>query len=858
MFKNSKSIYLSAIAGVILLLFLGVYRPITAQAPIDASIFSGGTEIQSDPRVSSQQVNIINGIFNRYNEIDGAELVYVVPQPVVRGSRVDDPEAEADEKPQHEVYLSGFWIYRHEVTNKMYAECVDAGACTEPETAADGPLSHYGELVYMNHPVLGVDWNQAQAYCQYAGGRLPTEAEWEKAARGENGLTYPWGDEEPNCELANYEGCLDDPNGPTSDAYARNDDYFAGASPFGVYHMAGNVSEWVYDWYDEDYYTNPDQFIYANPPGPQNGRMKVVKGGNFQDDPQALRAAARSGSNPNDSLDAGGFRCVGLGTQKQKPDGDQGDEITTTRRCPPDFPPFCLSEDGDEPFQPGSPEFGSSTTADGEASSTSLDREEISWNFNCSGQNLDEVIINLGQPATGNETVTIGGYEYSCDTNANYPNRLFCSGPALVQGQTVAITICTADGQEASSTTTVGENGELDGGDGENYRCPEGYEFSEESEDCVPPENGGEENGGDGGFCPGSCPDEYAALEGGQCQPSREDECDYGFHYDEFYQTCMPSTNTSEDCRCGEFYNAELGCCASLTGCYGNGEDGQNGQDGENGEFDGNGDEFGCPEETYLNEFGNCAPISTTEGECPQGYEYSELEGCTSTETGCPVGTYYDAEIEDCRSTTGEGSECPEGYYYDTRSNCCKRNDGGGRLGCPVGYYYEEGLGYCSPPPDDGECPEGYAYNVEFQRCMADGENGGPECPTGQAYNVELGYCAPPPGEGGECREGFYYDSTVELCVSNSDDDPGTYTGCPAGYAYDEIEQGCTTTGEPGGGGCLTFSWNLGYCATPTVPSCPIGEVWDYGEQACVERFSYTDTPEPEEPPEDEFQDDEF
>jgi hypothetical protein len=715
----------------------------------------------------------------------------------------------------------------------MYAECVDAGACTEPETAADGPLSHYGEPAYKAHPILGVDWNQAQAYCQYAGGRLPTEAEWEKAARGENGLTYPWGDEEPNCELANYEACLnDDPNEPTDETYS----HFAGESPFGLYNMAGNSGEWVYDWYDQDYYTNPDQFIYANPPGPQNGQMKVVKGGAFQDGPQALRAAARSAYDPNSSHEDIGFRCVGMG-------GDQGEETTTTESCPREFPPFCPSEDGGEPFRPGRPEFGSSTTGDGEASSTYLDREEISWNFNCTGQSLNEVIINLGQPATGNETVTVGGYDYSCETNANYPNRLFCSGPELIQGQAVSITICTEDGPQASSTAVVGEDGGE--GDGENYQCPMGYQFNLENESCVPIENGGEENGDDGGFCPGSCPEEYTALEGGQCQPPVEDECEYGFYYDEFYEACMPTSNTSEDCRCGEFYNAELDCCASLTGCYGNGDDGQ---DGENGEFNGNGDEFGCPEETYLNEFGNCAPISTTEGECPQGYEDSELEGCTSTETGCPLGTYYDAEIEDCRSTTGEGSECPTGYYYNTRSNCCKRNDGGGRLGCPVGYYYDEGLGYCSPPPDDGECPEGYVYDVEFQRCMADGgENGGPECPTGQAYNVELGYCAPPPGEGGECPEGFYYDSASEACASDNDDDPGTYTGCPVGYGYDEVEQGCTTTGEPGdGGGCVTFNWNLGYCATPTAPSCPLGQVWSYGEQECVERET-DPTPIPDE-----------
>jgi eukaryotic-like serine/threonine-protein kinase len=232
---------------------------------------------------------------------DGMVQVYVPAGEFLMGSdTVKESQSYSEELPQHTVYLDAFWIDRTEITNAQYASCVAEGHCTLPgNTISSRHSSYYGDVQYADYPVVYVNWNQSQAYCAWAGRRLSSEAEWEKAARGTDGRLYPWGNAAPDQNRLNY-------NSNKGDTTAVGS-YIFGASPYGALNMAGNVWEWVNDWYSSTYYQNSPA---RNPLGPDSGTDRGLRGGSWNNSDRYIRTAQRYSNIPAYWYYDVGFRCA--------------------------------------------------------------------------------------------------------------------------------------------------------------------------------------------------------------------------------------------------------------------------------------------------------------------------------------------------------------------------------------------------------------------------------------------------------------------------------------------------------------------------------------------------------------------
>jgi len=460
--------------------------------------------------------------------IDGSTLVYVPPGEFIMGNG----ESNA---PVHNVTLDAFWMYQTKVTNRMFAQCVAVGACSSPTEEIGGSV--YSNPQYANFPVVGVTWDQSQAYCAWSQGQLPTEAQWEKAARGLNGNVYPWGDTDPACNLLNFGYC----SGRTSEVDAFPD----GVSPYGLYDMAGNIFEWVGDWYGETYYTDAPT---ANPTGPENGQYRSIRGSSFETDSDQVGSAIRHfGAQTYHSRDLG-FRCA----------------VTQPKL----FAPYCQTA----AFIP---------TGVIVSNGCQLPVTGVAGQYCSAGRSF--ATVDLPADATYETSK-----ELKCDEAVVDGKRILtCLGPnarEATNGITVCNPTCSNSPDVTGAVATCGPGYTLDPATGAcNYSpingqvgvagCPVGYVLAD---------NGGQQSCVIGTDANGQCPDGlYFDNLAGRCVPANGlveapygidnpslavqsySGCATGYSYSETFQCCqVVSGGTYPGCSPGSTFNADLGACS--------------------------------------------------------------------------------------------------------------------------------------------------------------------------------------------------------------------------------------------------------------------------------------------------------
>ncbi|NOY99962.1 MAG: formylglycine-generating enzyme family protein [Chloroflexi bacterium] len=642
--------------------------------------------------------------------IDGSILVYVPPGEFTMGHGGED-------NPEHPVVLDGFWIYRTKVTNRMYAQCVALGACPPPDEPG---ASKYENPEFGNEPIVGVNWKQADAYCKWVKGFLPTEAQWEKTARGPEGNLYPWGDAAPNCDLLNFDGCV---GGTTNVTH-----YLTGRSFYEALDMEGNTFEWISDWYDPNYYrTSPVE----NPMGPEIGKVRSVRSSSFASGPDQTPSANRFFLPPEDTRADLGFRCV---------------------IAAPVAPPFCVETS----YRPGRP--GREPDLPG----CELPEYSVAGAF-CQGGN-GYVNVDVGGPITdaGDYTVTADGKELDCSQTQT--NRLTCSG--ITPDSKVEITVCGPgcdEGGDTPATTPPPNSG------GEMPLCPTGYTYDTSTGQCEYTPLPGDPTGGD-------CAPGYQTTELG-CEPTPNEngDCPTGYYFDANSEACLPGGGQSDcyfgfteypgqescdsGCPEGYYYEAELQCCA----------------------LEGGGPGPGCPVGYYYDiEMETCVPGENGYDypDCPQGYYYDTgLETCLPTndggDTNCSEGYFYDTSLETCVPSPGGGdTNCPENYYYDTGLETCAPVPGGGQTPtCPDGYFFDTSLETCIPNGGDTNCPDGYFYDTGLETCTPGGGSDS-NCASFSVYvegcyeshggDKECGPASDYYGDQAGCLAcGYYYDNGI-------------------------------------------------------------------------------------------------
>lgn len=792
---------------------------------------------------------------------------YVPGGQFLMGSQKDDSLAKEDEFPQHVVRLPGYWIYTNEVNNDLYAQCVAAGKCSEPAKSDTGPKSHYGNPEYKDFPVVGVTWNQADTFCKTYDAHLPTEAEWEKAARGFFAFEFPWGNQEATCDLSNLSGCKKD--------VTKVGSYDTGKSPFELRDMAGNVREWTSDWYKADAYQTAQLFM---PVGPEIGQLKVVRGGSYLDSVRDVRTAARFAYDPEREFEDVGFRCV-------------PNEHAISAFCSSTYRPSC------SPARPGKPPDQCNPgeiTGGGISSKVSL---------SCPDSNGMGKVKVVTSEKTNGIIVSING-NGSGITCTGVGTNYVCTGPIPTSGTQVTVEVCVNTGnafnpefgvhyvtcETFTLPISIGDTIKYPAGGEPSYfqagmalipeliqvsnNCPNGYTWDTKLGQCVRIP----------GTVPeapqGTCADGYVMDPNlGCCVPGTLDNggCLPGYYHSLAADLCIPIEQNG--CPVGYTYDPYLGCMLQV-------------HQGD--------DVNGCPPGTHLLPDGKTCEVDSQAGNlhvtCPPGSDYVEGKGCvTSTvgtppvqcpegtyydytlkicmktaQDGCPPGTYLDEKLKQCLPSTGPWTGCPPNYLINPNSGCCVPAPGADNTDC-IGYQdgqdggsaYDPAQVIC-PPPVDVACPPGYILSEAGDVCVViegcppgtgptpNNPNGcfpsGTEpCPQGyEMSNSGLG-CVPIMMDSVQyqCAPSQYFDPVMGLCLDRTEDccaegfnysvkdqmcipilQNGNY--CPPGWIWDGAE-GCAPVIQQGAN-CTSFDLTVPSCTT----NCPKGYEWNANKGACV------------------------
>jgi hypothetical protein len=439
---------------------------------------------------------------------DGSLLIYVPAGAFTMGTGVGDA-------PQKTISLDGFWINKSDVTNKMYSQCVATGNCSAPAQEIGTPV--YNNPDYGDYPVVGVTWDMASNYCKWAEGQLPSEAQWEKAARGQDAGSYPWGAENAGCDLVNFLGCLGHTNGVN--------DYPAGRSPYGLLDMAGNVFQWVNDFYDANSYASmPTQ----NPIGPGVGDSHVIRGSSFESEASQTPAGIRHFGAPAYHSRDLGFRCL----------VDQPKAVA----------PYCQLN---------------SYTPTGTASSNATCQVPVATvkgNY-CASQ-LGYTTVQIPQGAT----YQVASKGYTClDSVVNGNRILTCSGPSNTSGEvTVCNPACGGSPSQTGATPVCDPGYTLDTSTGTcTYSpianqpgvagCPQGYNVID---------RGGQKVCAIGQNLNGQCPAyTYFDSQYGSCvSGSGSADVPYGVN------DAALASQSYQGCAAGYSYDSNYQCCQANTG----------------------------------------------------------------------------------------------------------------------------------------------------------------------------------------------------------------------------------------------------------------------------------------------------